>query len=162
VGRLLERDGELRQLAALARRLGRDPGRVVLMRGEAGVGKTAVISELVAGVEPSVRVLQGWCDPLATPRPLGPLIDALAGLDRRVADGLVGALDAGDTGGVYRRLLEVLRSGPRWLWVIEDMHWADGATLDLLRFLGRRIGGLRRRSETSRRVRRSPEWGWLR
>jgi DNA-binding CsgD family transcriptional regulator len=142
VGRLLERDGELRQLAALARRLGRDPGRVVLMRGEAGVGKTAVISELVAGVEPSVRVLQGWCDPLATPRPLGPLIDALAGLDRRVADGLVGALDAGDTGGVYRRLLEVLRSGPRWLWVIEDMHWADGATLDLLRFLGRRIGGL--------------------
>jgi hypothetical protein len=91
VGRLLERDEELRQLAALARRLGRDPGRVVLMRGEAGVGKTAVISELVAGVEPSVRVLQGWCDPLATPRPLGPLIDALAGLDRRVADGLVGA-----------------------------------------------------------------------
>jgi predicted ATPase len=142
MARLLERDEELRALAALARRVGPDPGRVVLMRGEAGVGKTAVISELVAGADPAVRVLQGWCDPLATPRPLGPLIDALAGLDRRVADGLVGALEAGDTGGVYRRLLEVLRSGPRWLWVVEDMHWADGATLDLLRFLGRRISGL--------------------
>ncbi|OBK40147.1 hypothetical protein A5658_23485 [Mycobacterium sp. 1245111.1] len=86
--------------------------------------------------------MQGWCDPLATPRPLGPLIDAMAGLDRRAADGLAAALDAGDTGGVYRRLLEVLRGGQRWLWVIEDMHWADGATLDLLRFLGRRIAGL--------------------
>jgi DNA-binding CsgD family transcriptional regulator len=142
MARLLERDEELRDLAALARRVGRDPGRVVLMRGEAGVGKTAVISELVTGADPAVRVLQGWCDPLVTPRPLGPLIDALAGLDRRVVDGLVSALDGGDTGGVYRRLLEVLRSGPRWLWVVEDMHWADGATLDLLRFLGRRISGL--------------------
>jgi len=142
VARLLERDAELRQLSGLARRVGRDPGRVVLMRGEAGVGKTAVIGEMVAGADPAVHVLQGWCDPLATPRPLGPLIDALAGLDRRVADGLVKALEAGDTGTVYRRLLEVLRGGPRWLWVIEDVHWADGATLDLLRFLGRRISGL--------------------
>jgi DNA-binding CsgD family transcriptional regulator len=142
VARLLERDAELRQLSGLARRVGRDPGRVVLMRGEAGVGKTAVIGELVAGADPAVHVLQGWCDPLASPRPLGPLIDALAGLDRRAADGLVNALEAGDTGTVYRRLLEVLRGGPRWVWVIEDVHWADGATLDLLRFLGRRIGGL--------------------
>jgi DNA-binding CsgD family transcriptional regulator/tetratricopeptide (TPR) repeat protein len=142
VARLLERDAELRQLSGLARRVGRDPGRVVLMRGEAGVGKTAVIGELVAGADPAVHVLQGWCDPLASPRPLGPLIDALAGLDRRVADGLVNALEAGDTGTVYRRLLEVLRGGPRWVWVIEDVHWADGATLDLLRFLGRRISGL--------------------
>jgi DNA-binding CsgD family transcriptional regulator len=142
VARLLERDAELRQLSGLARRVGRHPGRVVLMRGEAGVGKTAVIGELVAGADPAVRVLQGWCDPLATPRPLGPLVDALAGLDRRVADRLADALEAGDTGGVYRRLLEVLRDGSRWLWVIEDVHWADGATLDLLRFLGRRITGL--------------------
>lgn len=142
MARLLERDVEVRQLVALARRVGRDPGRVVLLRGEAGVGKTAVIGELVAGAGPDVRVLQGWCDPLTTPRPLGPLIDALAGLDRRVADGLTAALDAGDSATVYRRLLEVLRGGPRWLWVIEDVHWADGATLDLLRFLGRRISGL--------------------
>jgi MoxR-like ATPase len=61
VARLLERDAELRQLSALAR----NAGRVVLMRGEAGVGKTAVIGELVAGADPAVRVLQGWCVGLA-------------------------------------------------------------------------------------------------
>jgi DNA-binding CsgD family transcriptional regulator len=142
VDKLLERDGPLRELSALARRVGREPGRVVLMRGEAGVGKTAVVSQLVAGADSTMRVLQGWCDPLVAPRPLGPLVDVLAGLDRTVATGLEVALEVGDTASVYRRLLEVLRSGPRWLWVIEDVHWADGATLDLLRFLGRRIGSL--------------------
>jgi DNA-binding CsgD family transcriptional regulator len=142
VERLLERDAELRRLNGLTRRVAQNSGCVVLMRGEAGVGKTALINRLLSGVDPAVRVLQGWCDPLSAPRPLGPLIDALAGLDRRVAGGLVTALQAGDTAAVYDRLLEVLRGGSRWLWVIEDMHWADGATLDLLRFLGRRIGGL--------------------
>jgi DNA-binding CsgD family transcriptional regulator len=89
-----------------------------------------------------VRVLQGWCDPLAAPRPLGPLIDALAGLDRRKAAGVANALDAEDTVAVYRRLLEVLGGAQRWVWVIEDAHWADGATLDLLRFLARRVNVL--------------------
>jgi DNA-binding CsgD family transcriptional regulator len=142
VERLLERDSELRQVKALARRVGRDPGRVVLLRGEAGVGKTAVITRLVAGVDPAVRVLLGWCDPLTVPRPLGPLIDALAGLNHRVAAAFGDAVGAGDTAAVYRLLLDLLRGGPRWVWVIEDVHWADGATLDLLRFLGRRISKL--------------------
>jgi len=52
---------------------------VVLLRGEAGAGKTAVIARWVAGLDPSVRVLRGWCDPLDAPRPLGPLVDALPG-----------------------------------------------------------------------------------
>jgi DNA-binding CsgD family transcriptional regulator len=114
----------------------------VLVRGEAGVGKTALITRFVAGVGPGLRVLVGWCDPLVAPRPLGPLIDALAGLDGRVAAGVAGAVEAGDTAALYRRLLEVFSGGQRWVWVIEDAHWADGATLDLLRFVGRRIGGL--------------------
>jgi DNA-binding CsgD family transcriptional regulator len=142
VQRLLERDAELRRLAGSARRVGRGGGRVVLVRGEAGVGKTAVITRFVAGLDPTVRVLQGWCDPLGAPRALGPLIDALAGLDRGAAAGLAGALAAGDTAAVYRRLMDVLRGGQRWVWVIEDAHWADGATLDLLRFIGRRIAAL--------------------
>jgi len=142
VERLLEREVVLGQLAVLARRVGRSAGGVVLLRGEAGVGKTAVINRFVAGVDPTVQVLQGWCDPLAAPRPLGPLIDALAGLDAGVAAGLAGAVEAGDSAAVYRRLLEALRGGRRWVWVIEDVHWADGATLDLLRFVGRRIGSL--------------------
>jgi DNA-binding CsgD family transcriptional regulator len=139
---LLERENQLRELSALARELGRSLGRVVLMCGEAGVGKTTVIDRFASDAGRGTRVLRGWCDPVTAPRPLGPLIDALDGLDRQVAAGLANHVETGDMSTVYRRLLEVLRSGPTWVWVIEDVHWADGATLDLLRFLGRRITSL--------------------
>jgi len=142
VDSLLERQAVLAELGGLARQVRRGEGRVVLLRGEAGVGKTAVIARFLAGSNGSLRVLRGWCDPLATPRPLGPLIDALAGLSDAQAAGLAAAVDAGDTSALYRRLLGVWRDGQRWVWVIEDAHWADGATLDLLRFLARRIGTL--------------------
>ena len=139
---LLERDAVLAELGGLARRAARGAGRVVLLRGEAGVGKTAVIGRFAAGLGASSRVLWGWCDPLAAPRPLGPLLDALAGLGSAAAAALGAAIESGDTAGLYRRLLGVWRDGGRWVWVIEDAHWADGASLDLLRFLARRIESL--------------------
>ena len=90
-----------------------------------------------------MRVVRGWCDPLATPRPLGPLIDMLAGLGRRRPPR---AAARRSTPVIPRRsigrLLAVLAAGIAWVWVIEDAHWADGATLDLLRFLARRIDAL--------------------
>jgi DNA-binding CsgD family transcriptional regulator len=140
---LLERDAVLAQLGALARRVARgDPGEVVLLRGEAGVGKTAVLTQFAGGLDRRLRVLRGWCDPLAAPRPLGPLIDSLAGLDAAAADGLGAAVNAGDTAGLYQRLLAVLGDGGRRVWVIEDAHWADSATLDLVRFVARRVDSL--------------------
>ena len=139
---LLERQATLAELAGLARSVARGPGRMVLLRGEAGVGKTAVIGRFVGELNGAWRVLRGWCDPLAAPRPLGPLLDALAGFGASAAGALGAAIDAGDTGALYARLLAVLRDGHRWVWVIEDVHWADGATLDLLRFLARRIESL--------------------
>jgi DNA-binding CsgD family transcriptional regulator len=140
--RLLERDAALAELRALAHRLRDRGGRVVLLRGEAGVGKTATIARWVTGLDASVRVLRGWCDPLAAPRPLGPLVDTLAGLGDSHAAGLAGAVADGDIAAMYARLVAVLAGGPHWVWVIEDAHWADGATLDLLRFMARRIAGL--------------------
>ena len=140
--RLLERDVALAELRALANRLRDRGGRVVLLRGEAGVGKTAAIARWLTGLDASVRVLRGWCDPLATPRPLGPLVDTLAGLGDSQAAGLAAAVAAGDIATMYARLVAVLAGGPHWVWVIEDAHWADGATLDLLRFMARRIGKL--------------------
>jgi DNA-binding CsgD family transcriptional regulator len=137
--RLLERDAVLAQLRGLARRLHGGQGQVVLLRGEAGAGKTALIARWAAGLDPSVQMLRGWCDPLVAPRPLGPLVDALAGLGDSQATELAAAVAAGDIAAMYSRLLAVLGSGPHWVWVIEDAHWADGATLDLLRFLARRI-----------------------
>ena len=140
--RLLEREAVLAELAALARGVRRGAGRVVLLRGEAGIGKTAAITGFTAGLDHTVSVLWGGCDPLAAPRPLGPLLDALAGLGPAAAGALGEAIDAGDTTALYRRLLATLRDGHRWVWVIEDAHWADGATLDLVRFLARRIASL--------------------
>ena len=88
-------------------------------------------------------MLRGWCDPLGAPRPLGPLTDALSGLDAAAGAALAAAVDSGDTAQIYRQLLSALGDGGRWVWVIEDAHWADGATLDLVRFLARRISALR-------------------
>ena len=138
----MERQDALAQLAALGRRVGRGAGWVVLLRGEAGVGKTALITGFLAGLDGSTPVLRGWCDPLAAPRPLGPLIDTLAGLGDAQSAGLAAAVQAGDIAAMYARLLAVLGSRRRWVWVIEDAHWADGATLDLLRFVARRIEAL--------------------
>ena len=144
VNALLEREAPLAQLNALARRVARGgPGEVALLRGEAGVGKTAVLARFAAQGEPRLRVLRGWCDPLGAPRPLGPLIDALSGLDAGAGAALSAAVDSGDTARIYRLLLSALADGSRWVWVIEDAHWADGATLDLVRFLSRRISALR-------------------
>ncbi len=141
---LLEREAPLAQLSALARRVARGgPGEVVLLRGEAGVGKTAMLARLTDQPEPRLRVLRGWCDPLGAPRPHGPLTDALSGLEAGVGAALAAAVDSGDTARIYRQLLSALADGDRWLWVIEDAHWADGATLDLVRFLSRRITALR-------------------
>ncbi|ORW51817.1 LuxR family transcriptional regulator [Mycobacterium paraense] len=140
--RLLEREQVLAELGALARGVRRGAGRVVLLRGEAGIGKTAVLRRFGAALDPAVQVLSGGCDPLAAPRPLGPVLDALAGLGPEAAQPVGAAIDAGDTAALYRRLLALLRGGHRWVWIIEDAHWADGATLDLLRFLSRRIGSL--------------------
>jgi DNA-binding CsgD family transcriptional regulator len=139
---LLERESVLAQLCVLVQRAGRGAGQVVLLRGEAGVGKTAVIRRVVAGLDERVRVLRGSCDPLAKPRPLGPLIDMLAQLRAPQAGGLAAAIDCGGAEATYVRLLGLFADGNTWVCAVEDVQWADGATLDLLRFLARRVGSL--------------------
>ena len=139
---LLERESVLGQLGVLGQRAGRGAGRVVLLRGEAGVGKSAVIRRFIAGLDERVRVLRGYCDPLATPRPLGPLIDMLAQLPKPEAGGLAAAINGVGAEAIYTRLLGLFADGNSWVCAMEDVHWADGATLDLLRFLARRLGTL--------------------
>jgi DNA-binding CsgD family transcriptional regulator len=130
---LLERERDLAQLTAWFTPAAAG-GCVVLVGGEAGVGKTTLIqrfSELPHGT----RVLWGACDALFTPQPLAPLYD--------IARHTEGALLAAMTSGASRHLIfscalaELERS--RTLVIFEDLHWADEATLDLLKFLGRRI-----------------------
>jgi DNA-binding CsgD family transcriptional regulator/tetratricopeptide (TPR) repeat protein len=121
---LLEREAFLDVLAG-------PPGRLVLVGGEAGVGKTALVRAFVE----DRRCLWGACDPLNTPRPLGPLLD--------IADAVGGEmLGAGGPSAVVAALLHELRAAPGTVLVLEDVHWADEGTLDVLRLLGRRMDGV--------------------
>jgi hypothetical protein len=134
--RLLEREDVL---AALERALsGAEPGRggLVLLSAEAGGGKSALVEELARRVIDRAHVLTGWCDPLSSPRPLAPLLD--------VAVTVGGELEATVAAGppaheVAAMLLRELESRERTLLVLEDLHWADEATLDVLRIVARRV-----------------------
>ena len=135
---LLERDEPLGTLrGALAEAAG-GTGRMVIVGGDAGIGKTALARALADGDATPERVLWGACDPLSTPRPLGPFVDLA------VACG--GALQAVvarpcTPHEVFAALREELTGEPAVV-IVEDAHWADQATLDVLRLLGRRIRSL--------------------
>jgi DNA-binding CsgD family transcriptional regulator/tetratricopeptide (TPR) repeat protein len=134
---LLERDG---QLALLRERLDEvrrtSHGHVAFVRGEAGIGKTTLVRHFCDEELPAARVVWCACDPLFTPRPLGPLLLAV--------DGSGAALDNLAAGGalpheVVAALTRELRTRPPSVVVLEDVHWADEATLDVLRLLARRV-----------------------
>jgi DNA-binding CsgD family transcriptional regulator/tetratricopeptide (TPR) repeat protein len=137
--RLLERDQELATLLDAARDAASGGGgSVVLLHGEAGIGKTSLVSALRSGLPDGTRMLVGSCDALSTPRTLGPLRDLTAAVGPRLAE----ALQSGERDQVMDALLAELHQPPPSTLVIEDVHWADEATVDTLRFLVRRIGQL--------------------
>jgi DNA-binding CsgD family transcriptional regulator/tetratricopeptide (TPR) repeat protein len=112
-------------------------GLCLLVSGEAGVGKTTLVQHFIDSLDPPMPVLWGACEGLATPRPLGPLLDMAASLPESVSRCLRSGRDQLQ---VYDAMLAYLNNGPRtYLVWIEDLHWIDHATLDLLRFLGRRL-----------------------
>jgi DNA-binding CsgD family transcriptional regulator len=135
---LLERESALDALGGWFAEARAGRGRLVLVGGEAGVGKTTLVNELAVRHRQAARVLQGACDPLTTPRPLGPLADVAPALGGRLAQLL---RDEAPREVLFTALLDRLRdSRVATVLVIEDVHWADEATLDLLRFLARRLG----------------------
>jgi len=134
---LLERDEALAAVGAALHDAAGGGGRVVLIAGEAGIGKSSLLAAvpLVHGADR--RFLTGACDPLLTPRALGPFHDIARQAGGRLADALRG--DGGREELVAALLDEIAERPPRVL-VIEDLHWADEGTLDLIALLGRRIG----------------------
>jgi DNA-binding CsgD family transcriptional regulator len=110
-------------------------GCIGLVCGEAGIGKTSLVQEF-AHRQRGRRVLWGACDSLFTPRPLAPLHD----IARQTKGVLLDTLNsASNRGAIFNAALDDLERGAPALVVFEDLHWADEATLDLLKFLGRRI-----------------------
>ncbi|WP_448002598.1 ATP-binding protein [Agromyces bauzanensis] len=136
--RLLEREPELAALGEAASAAVGGRGSVMLVHGEAGIGKSSLVSALRDQPPPGCRVLVGACDALSTPRTLGPLRDLTPFVGARLGD----ALRAGDREEVFAALHEELASTPGTVLVVEDVHWSDEATLDALRFLARRIDRL--------------------
>ncbi len=132
---LLERDEVLRDLLRLVGRAREGDGHIVLLRGEAGIGKTALATALTRTVAQDTHVLWGWCDDLLAARPLGPVWDFAASEPT-----LSTALDTDDQGLVRQAVIDIFtRTHRPTVAVFEDVHWADGATLDLLTLVGRRI-----------------------
>src|ERR687885_963184 len=138
--RLLERETHLRTAAAYLADAAAGHGRLVFVAGEAGVGKMSFVREVVRAAGDDVRVATGLCDGSSTPAPLAPLLEMLPQLP---AD--VWPPDA-SRHEVFARLVAALRSPPTpepYLLVVDDAHWADEATVDLLRHLARRVHGTR-------------------
>jgi DNA-binding CsgD family transcriptional regulator len=134
--RLLERELALASLAGYAREARQGDGRLVLVAGEAGVGKSALLEQFECDL-PDARWSWGACDGLFTPRPLGPLFDVAGRLGGELLDRCRARAGRDE---LFRALLhQVSEPGTLDVVVVEDVHWADEATVDMLRFLGRRI-----------------------
>lgn len=152
---LIGRDAELEQLRAAWRRAVDGEASAVVVAGDAGIGKTRLIGELTEEVaREGGLVLVGHCLGLgqAAP-PFLPVIEVLSQARDRAAPaagqpaGVLLETDlAGDQvrffDGVHGVLVEAARHAPV-LVVIEDLHWSDPSTRDLLLFVLSRLGGSR-------------------
>ena len=137
---LLERDAPLQALQAridALRNRETGTGACVLVHGEAGAGKTALVQALRQRSGAGIEWLWGTCEPLLSAPPLGPLIDLLDQLPPSLGAAVRSGRQIQDVlAGMLAMLRE--RATPVVL-VIDDVQWADSATLDLLRYVGRRI-----------------------
>jgi DNA-binding CsgD family transcriptional regulator len=133
--RLLEREAELAALDECIAAANLGEGRLVVISGEAGVGKTSLVRELSRRGH-QTRMLWGQCDPLQTPRALGPVLDVA----RAAGGDLAKLAESDDRHRLFAEFLAVCSlEGPPTVVVLEDLHWADAATLDFLTFAGRRM-----------------------
>jgi DNA-binding CsgD family transcriptional regulator/tetratricopeptide (TPR) repeat protein len=133
VVRLLERKDELGVLAEAVQEAMAGRGSLILISGEAGIGKSALLRELERCTEEETTFLWGACEPLSVPVPLAPLRELT---DAAGAGDLLG-LATDDRLMLARHVQEALQARAPVVAMIEDAHWADPLTLDLIRPLAR-------------------------
>jgi hypothetical protein len=122
---LLERELTLEALMQAVREAAEGRGSVALVTGEAGIGKTSLVRAFAARAAGSARLRLSACDDLMASRTLGPLRDAVLGSE--------------PVDDPFTALLDALAADPPTVLVVEDLHWADDATLDVLGYAARRI-----------------------
>jgi DNA-binding CsgD family transcriptional regulator len=137
---LLERERELAVLEVAFAEASAGRGRLALVTAEAGGGKTALIERFCADRAGGARVLRGACDALFTPRPLGPIHDFAPDAGSELRERLLGEAIPYQ---VAEALMADIRRQEPTVLVVEDVHWADEATLDVLRLVARRIAAAR-------------------
>ncbi|NUM81310.1 AAA family ATPase, partial [bacterium] len=125
---LFERENYLMELDTLFKSVQSGKGTLAMVFGEAGIGKTSLVQRFLENLNDEVRILLGACDALFTPRPLGPLYDIVDKLNDRQLR-VLDALESRDV--IFSLVLKDLQNNacPN-VFVIEDVHWADAATLD--------------------------------
>jgi len=138
---LLEREEFFTELEAILKGVATGNGRVVLVSGEAGIGKTTLVERFAERHSTTGPIHWGACDALFTPRPLGPLYD----IAPQTQGGLLTLLEEqAPRASIFSAVVdEIQKTKAPSITVIEDVHWADEATLDLLKFLGRRISRIK-------------------
>jgi predicted ATPase/DNA-binding CsgD family transcriptional regulator len=161
--RMIGRQGHLQALAAQLDAVATGPGRLVLIVGDAGVGKTRLMRSFVEQVQAhrGVDVLRGRCYDEQLAVPYGPFVDAIDGYlqaqgyapgdeRRTMLTQLLSELAAdaapqiGDPQAHKRRLFAAISRavwpatpGERRLLVLEDLHWSDQTSQELLLFMAR-------------------------
>jgi DNA-binding CsgD family transcriptional regulator len=134
---LIERGEFLKCLDDIFYKVKNHEGHCVLISGETGIGKTSLVKNFCSDKKGIHPVYVGSCDALFTPRPLAPLLDILLQLDIKVDKRVK---DVGWRAGLFTAFLESMREQTQPpIVIIEDIHWADEATLDFITFFGRRV-----------------------
>jgi ATP/maltotriose-dependent transcriptional regulator MalT len=138
---LIERGSFLTALISQFGKVSKNEGRCIFVSGEAGIGKTSLIKAFCNEVKDKCNVYHGICDALFTPRPLAPLYDVLLQLGKNIPEGNI---DITNRTVFFTNFLHELNDRKKVnVIVFEDIHWADEATLDFIKFLARRITQLK-------------------
>jgi len=138
---LIERDNFLSALDSGFREAAAGEGYSFFIIGEAGIGKTSLVKAFLKKIERESIQYIGACDSLFTPRPLGPLYDLAVQMNKTWINEIHSVSSRAE---LFSRFVQELTQKQKPVVIVfEDIHWADEATLDFVKFLARRISRLK-------------------